>query len=145
MHHQPERHGLRAGISSRRIKSASSFGMCPSSSFGTVEHRVHLTQQLQPGSEICVHTTRRSCLSRCCRINFMGLEAAEQPRNVRLGSDHAVADGRTGQPMRCAPRRMRSTLYCVAVMPQVRLILLKGAMQAIGGAHQVQERLLFDA
>ena len=49
----------------------------------------------------------------------------QQARDVGLGRDHAFADGRAGQPLGCAPRRMRSTLYWVEVRPQPRIFCWK--------------------
>lgn len=73
------------------------------------------------------------------------LEPAEQAGDVGLGGDHAVADGGAGEPLgMCAAEDAEDVVLGRGDAP-VTKSEMKGALQGVGGAHQVENGFFFHA
>jgi len=66
---------------------------------------------------------------------FLRLEPGQQTGNVRLGRDHHVADGRTGQPIRW--RSAQNTQHVVLRRGKAKRLkpMLEIAVQGVGSPH----------
>jgi hypothetical protein len=73
---------------------------------------------------------------------FLYLQAAQQAGNIRLGCNHHAADGRAGEPCWLRPAQDAQDVKLRQGEPGGLQPLLHGPMQAVRGAHQVEQRLL---
>ncbi len=133
--------------SSRRINSSVlRRSRWPSSSPGTARMTGSISRSnSSPASEICVHTTRRSCRSRCWRISLSALSRASS--RVMSGSAVIMRLPMAEQvsPWGCAPRRILQHVVLRRGHAPVARLAVESALQAVGRAQQVEQRLFFQA
>jgi hypothetical protein len=73
---------------------------------------------------------------------FLRLQTGEQAGNVGFGSDHHAADGRTSEPIGTRGSQDAQHVELRHGESSGLEPLLHGAMQAVGGTHQIEQRLL---
>src|ERR1700677_1556418 len=66
-----------------------------------------------------------------------GLEAGKQTRDVRVGGDHAVADGGAGEAVGMGAAQDAQNVVLRGGDAPVAGFAMEGAMQAVGGAKQI--------
>ena len=76
---------------------------------------------------------------------FEGLEPGEQAGYIRLGGDHARADGRTGKSVRLRSAQNAQNVVLRGSNAPIAGFQVESAVQAVGSAQKVEQRLFFHA
>jgi len=76
---------------------------------------------------------------------FERLQARQQAGYVGFGGYHSVADGGTREPVRLSGAKNAQHIVLRGCHTPFAGFQMEGAMQAVGGAHQVEKRLLLHA
>jgi hypothetical protein len=106
---------------------------------------IHFTQQLEARfGDLRPHHSSIFLIA-VLPDKFERLEPPQEPRDIRLCGDHAVADGRALQPLGLGSAENAQHVVLRGSDAPLAGLVLKSALEKIGGAHQVEESLFFQA
>ena len=107
-----------------------------------LDHGVHIGQQCQASRGDVRPDHAPVALVTLLPDEFEGLHACQEASNVGFGRDHPVADRRTRDPLRLRTTEDAEHVVLRGGDAKGPRFALDGALHAVRGAHEVEERFL---